>query len=107
MATSDALAEQTGQAVQTLILPLGTFYLAEEYHQKYFLQGIPEIEDDFRRIYPNADEFIHSTSAARINGYLMGYGSLEDLDMSIGQFGLSERGAQELRAVAQQRTRAR
>jgi peptide-methionine (S)-S-oxide reductase len=34
---------------------------------------------EFRTIFPAETDFIASTAAARVNGYLAGYGSLEQL----------------------------
>ncbi|MFH1636164.1 MAG: peptide-methionine (S)-S-oxide reductase, partial [Chloroflexota bacterium] len=34
-------------------------------------------------MYPDSDDFVNSTAAARVNGYLGGYGTLADLQAEI------------------------
>ena len=61
----------------TEVLPLETFYYAEDYHQKYILQRHKGLIKTFRDVYPEFKAFIDSTSAARLNGFAAGSGSLE------------------------------
>jgi hypothetical protein len=76
----------------TVILPLTTFRLAESYDQKFKLRQEPELLREFEVMYPDASELIASTAAARVNGYLGGYGSDAALQDEIGSFGLSTQG---------------
>ena len=80
--------------VRTEILPAETFYLAEDYHHKYMVQGRHELWDEILQIYPQPLDWINSTAAARLNGYLGGYGSKVQLEEEIDSLGLSV-GAQE------------
>ncbi len=82
--------EQLGVEVYTQILPSGKFYLAEEYHQKYRLRHEPDLMREFSAIYPDHADFVNSTAAARVNGYLSGYGAQELLATEIDTFGLSQ-----------------
>ncbi|MFC1951256.1 hypothetical protein ACFLXN_02480 [Chloroflexota bacterium] len=41
-------------------------------------------------MYPDMSGIIDSTAAARINGYIGGYGTLDDLEVQIDSLGLSE-----------------
>jgi peptide-methionine (S)-S-oxide reductase len=41
-------------------------------------------------MYPQFDKLIGSTAAARVNGYITGYGTGEDLRMVMPALGLSE-----------------
>lgn len=80
---------QCGCRVYTEIVPLKKFYLAEAYHQKYYLQSLSPLMDEFKRIYPDATDFVNSTAAARVNGYLGGHGTLAQLQTELEQLGLS------------------
>jgi len=81
--------EALGTAVYTEIIPLGDFTLAEDYHQKYYLQNRAELMSEFDAIYPEFEDFINSTAAARVNGYLGYNGTVETLRAEIDQLGLS------------------
>lgn len=83
--------------VYTAIEPLDVFYLAEDYHQKYHLQQTLSVYKEFRQIYPDDTDFIRSTAAARVNGYLGGYGTPEGLERDLPHLGLSEKGQKVLR----------
>ena len=78
------------------LLPADTFYWAEDYHQKYQLRGRRDLAAELTRIYPDPRDFANSTAAARINGYLGGHGSLQQLQTEIDSLGLSENAQQEL-----------
>ena len=80
---------QCGCRVYTEIIPAATFYLAEDYHQKYQLQQSSTFMDVFAAIYPDPVDFVNSTAAARVNGYLGGYGTPADLQAEIDDLGLS------------------
>ncbi len=83
--------------VQTEIAPLETFWIAEDYHQKYRLRHESALVDELQAIYPNEPDFINSTAAARLNGYLDGHGSKQQLDREIDKLGLSGEGQALLR----------
>jgi len=85
------LEKRLGSAVNTPILPLARFYLAEDYHQKYSLRNSPLLRE-FEAIYPDPAAFTRSTAAARVNGYLAGDGSAEQLKAEIDRLGLSAEG---------------
>jgi methionine-S-sulfoxide reductase len=84
-----------GKKIQTEIVPFSAFHLAEDYHQKYYLQQDGQLMNEFKAIYGNKGDFFNSTAAARINGLLGGNGTAESISEQIGTFGLS--------AAAQQR----
>ena len=90
--TRDHEATKLKGKIYTEIIPLDEFYLAEEYHQKYYLQGVPELRREFRAIYPAVSDIINSTAAARVNGYVGGYGSPKRLAKEIDDLGLSPAG---------------
>lgn len=75
--------------VFTEVLPYNGFYLAEGYHQKYYLRQHPDLMREFTAMYPRERELINSTAAARVNGYVAGYGTYENLLSEVSSFGLS------------------
>jgi peptide-methionine (S)-S-oxide reductase len=73
--TMEPLVQRFDQQLTTEVLPLETFYNAEDYHQKYSLQHHKSVMDSFSRMYPQFCDFNDSTAAARLNGFAAGYGS--------------------------------
>jgi peptide-methionine (S)-S-oxide reductase len=86
------LEQKLGRKVQTQVLPLQTFTWAEDYHQKYLLKGQKTLANELRRIYPHERDFVNSTAAARLNGYVGGQGSPQQLRHDMGRLGLSPEG---------------
>jgi len=89
VATRDREAQRQKAPITTALLPLGEFYLAEDYHQKHSLRQNKNLLAEFRAMYPNEKDFFNSTAAARVNGYLGGSGTLADLEREIDRYGLS------------------
>lgn len=78
-----------GRSVLTEIIPFREFFMAEDYHQKYYLKGNRAIYDEFQTIYPEEEDLVGSTAAARVNGYLGGNGTHEQMEKELPLFGLS------------------
>ena len=50
---------------------------------------LKQARKELEQAYPRLDDFVRSTAAARINGYLAGHGSLEQLERELPRLGLS------------------
>ena len=85
------------------IMEAETFYAAEDYHQKYFLQQQPNLMREFE-VYSNIRDFVESTAATRVNGYIGGCGDIVGLQEEIDEYGLSEEGKQSLLDMVQRRS---
>jgi methionine-S-sulfoxide reductase len=86
---TEQLKAQTGQQVYTATYPFLKFYPAEDRHQKYKLQRQPAMLQELQSQYLGFESLVHATAAARINGYLYGFGKKETLLQEISSFGLS------------------
>jgi peptide-methionine (S)-S-oxide reductase len=95
--TRDRRSRDLGAKVHTAIQPLGEFTLAEDYHQKYYLRGDTRLLREFQAMYPADQELVNSTAAARVNGYLGGYGTRQQSEAEIESLGLSLAGRKALR----------
>lgn len=88
---------KTPDQVQTEITPLEKFWIAEHYHQKYRLRHDHELNDELHAIYPDERDFVNSTAAMRLNGYLDGHGTEEQFEREVDKLGLSTEGVALLR----------
>lgn len=91
LASAKAYEKETGKKVKTQVVPLVSFTLAEPYHQKYLLKH-HAIKNEMRRMYPLQSDLLDSTAAARVNGYIGGYGTKAQLLKDIDSLGLSTKG---------------
>jgi methionine-S-sulfoxide reductase len=104
--TSKAQAdEQTDSTIRTAIEPVERFHLAEGYHQNHGLRQHADFERVFKDRYPDAEDFAHSSAASRVNGYLGGYGSREQLEREVERLGLPEELQGELRHLHERAAR--
>ena len=92
MASKAALERKIGGTVKTKVLPLRSFTMAEDYHQKYILKGHDDLESEISRIYPHHRDFVDSTAVTRLNGYAGGNGSRDQLLREVESLGLSAEG---------------
>jgi len=88
------------RSIVTEIIPFSGFFLAEDYHQKYYLRQELDLVKELNAIYPYISDFIDSTAVARVNGYVGGYGTLPKLDEELSSLGLSASGRNKLLEIA-------
>jgi hypothetical protein len=99
MESKAAVEKELGRPVKSEVLPLRTFTLAEDYHQKYLLKHNDVLKREMSRIYPLHRDFIDSTAVARLNGYAGGYGGAAQLAREIDRLGLSDAGKRVLTGI--------
>lgn len=101
-ASRAAVAKHLGATVHTQIIsviptgsangspnPAETFYMAEDYHQKFYLRQKKRLVAAYVALYPDLLDFTNSTATARLNGYVSGAGSPQQLEQEIDLLGLS------------------
>ena len=97
---SKAVVEQkNGGTIRSEVLPLRSFTMAENYHQKYILKQHTKLSGELSRIYPQHQDYVASTAVARLNGYAGGNGTRDQLLREIDMLGLSENGKETLSAM--------
>ena len=91
------------RGVTAPIITGAPFYLAEDYHQKYYLRHDAVLMTELAAYSPR--QLVDSTVAARLNGFVAGRGTPAQLRESLPHLGLSPAAAAHLDAVVAQRTR--
>ncbi|GLH02887.1 Peptide methionine sulfoxide reductase [Gryllus bimaculatus] len=88
--------ERLKEGVVTRIIPFKEFYNAEDYHQKYRLQQYPQLMEAIG-ITKGSTLLIDSHLAARLNGYVVGFGGVNQFNEEVGKFGLDEKTIEDIR----------
>ena len=95
----EAAAKRVGIALP--IIRGARFYLAEDYHQKYYLRHDRVLMAELEGLTPR--ELVDSTVAARLNGYVGGSATIAQLREELPSLGLSARGAAHLERLVASR----
>jgi peptide-methionine (S)-S-oxide reductase len=93
-----ALGGKSGPLL-TPVLPLGTFYRAEDYHQKYYLRRFTALMREFAGY--SERQFEDSTAAMWLNACVDGHWKLEGLEAEFEHLGLSEADRERMRRLVQ------
>lgn len=104
-ASRESQQKSRSSPIRTEIKPYSAFYLAEAYHQKYYLRSEAALMKELRGVYPDDADFINSTAAARVNGYIAGHGTPARLEAELPLLGLSEAGKKLLVEILRRRSR--
>jgi len=95
--SAERTARLYGRSLATRIEPLGEFWMAEDYHQKYYLRNDRALMREFHQTYPNDADFVASTAAALVNAHV--YGSpCARVERDLPGLGLTEKAAEHLRS---------
>lgn len=86
-----AMEAELGEPIETEITKLDRFYLAEERHQKYYLKRYPGVLEQLAELYPADAQLTDSAFAARLNGFVKGFGTKEQIVTEIQQWKISEK----------------
>ncbi|MBM1003682.1 MAG: peptide-methionine (S)-S-oxide reductase [Desulfofustis sp. PB-SRB1] len=98
-ASKSALEQRLGSPVETQIIPVKSFTMAEDYHQKYMLKTDFGLKTEMTAIYPDHEDFVNSTAVSRLNGYVGGYGTREQLLKELDVLGISSKQKDRLRTI--------
>jgi len=93
------VGEKYGKKISTELLPYSGFTRAEDYHQKYYLRNTAALMDQYRDRFLNEDVFTDSTAVMRVNGYIGGNGTTEQLEREEAELGISTAAAEALRGI--------
>ncbi|WP_237262400.1 peptide-methionine (S)-S-oxide reductase MsrA [Sporosarcina ureae] len=90
------MEKELGEPIETEITPVGHFTIAEDRHQKYYLKRYPNVLDTLYSLYPSEASLIDSTFAARLNGFVKGFGTRDQIVTEIEGWPLPENARQQL-----------
>lgn len=94
--SKERIGKQHERKIVTVITKLDKFHVAEDYHQKYRLRNTQYYLERYKSIYPDPENFRDSTATARVNGYLAGYGTLNQLKAELDSLSLTPEQQQRL-----------
>ncbi len=94
--------QQLHGEIQTEIAPYSTFYLAEDYHQKYYLRRFKKAVVKLSSMYETESNFINSTLVARLNGLTVGYGTMDAIKEEITNTPMDSKNSAELLGLINQ-----
>lgn len=96
-ASATAVEARLGQRVRTEVRRLDRFYVAEDYHQKYSLRHDRLLMSELARYFPDPASLRESTSAMRLNAWLAGHATKEQVERDLPLLGLTPAGQEHIR----------
>lgn len=93
--------EVCGDKAREAIVPYDKFWLAEDYHQKYYLRHSPVLLKELGKL--SDTQLIDSTLAARFNGFAGGYGNDQLLELELASYKLSPEGEKQIRQLSRRK----
>ena len=96
LASKSEVETKSGIPVKTPVVPVISFTMAEDYHQKFMLKNHQSLKKEMVNHYPTHPDLVNSPAASRINGYAGGFGTKEQLLKEINNLGLSPEGQKAL-----------
>lgn len=82
------MEKELGEGIETEVASFKAFTMAEERHQKYYLKRYPKALEQLKSIYTEEVELTDATFAARLNGFVKGFGTKEGLIQEIGNWNI-------------------
>ncbi|MTD31036.1 peptide-methionine (S)-S-oxide reductase [Planomicrobium sp. YIM 101495] len=91
------MEQERGEPIETEIVPFRSFTPAEGRHQKYYLKRYPTALEQLGDLFPSAELLHDSIFAARLNGFVKGFGNREALLAEIDGWSLPDEDRQLLK----------
>lgn len=86
----EEMEKQLGEPIETDISAFRDFTLAEDKHQKYYLKRYPNTLHQLDDLFSQPELLVDSTFAARLNGFVKGFGKLPLLKKEIASWNIEE-----------------
>lgn len=80
---------QSEKGIFTILRPIDTFYLAEAKHQLSYLKQEVSLYGEVEAMFGDQDRLLLSILASKLNGFIAGYGSTQEIDDVLEQSSLS------------------
>ena len=90
------MEQELGEPIETEITLLEHFTLAEQRHQKYYLKRYPKALGQLELFYSSEESLVDSTFAARLNGFVKGFGTRDQIVTEIQGWQVDENARQQL-----------
>lgn len=84
------MEKELGEPIETEISRFSEFASAEERHQKYYLKRYPKAIEQLAGLYPSAEQLKDSTFAARLNGFVKGFGTKDSMRKEITHWSIGK-----------------